>query len=83
MGIYPAQVTHRDMVRLLRSLGYEAAPQKGTSHQHWRLFDAAGRLLAKVTLDEHIEPYSGDLLKSMMRQMNLGKREFYKALAAL
>jgi hypothetical protein len=71
------------MVRLLKSFGYVAAPQNGTSHQHWRLFDGDGKLVSKVTLDEHIEPYSGDLLKSMMRQMNLGKTEFYAALAEL
>ncbi|MBS3896324.1 hypothetical protein [Silanimonas sp.] len=71
------------MVRLLKALGYTPDPQRATSHQHWRLLDSEGRLRCKVTLDEHLEPYAGDLLKNLMNQMKLSKREFHAALAAM
>lgn len=66
------------MKQILKNLGFEPRPQKGTSHQHWVRDDEKG--FFKVTLDCPKAPFSQDLISSMARQAGVSKNEFYAAL---
>lgn len=65
---------------VLKNLGFSARPQKGTSHEQWVKYDAAGKLLGKVTLDCPKAPFSQDLISFMARQAGVSKNDFYEAL---
>jgi len=71
------QLDCRDVKRLLRLLGFEAAPRTGTSHEK---FKGYGRGQARrVYVDCPKAPFSPDLIKSMASQAGVTVSEFYEA----
>ncbi len=74
-------VTHKEFKAVLKHLGFEPRPQKGTSHEQW-VFDD-GKTFLKVTLDEHNAPYHRRILKLMLNQAGLSKDRFFDLLDQL
>lgn len=62
---------------MLRSLGFEPKPRNGTSHEKWT---GNGRL---VVVDAHHSPYHRKLLKLMLDQAGISKRDFFRMLDEL
>lgn len=76
-GVFPPLKC--DSVKLiLRNLGFQPRPRKGTSHEQWVKIEN-GKLF-KVTVDCPKSPFSPDLIHSMARQAGVSKKEFYAAL---
>ena len=73
-------LTCKQVKQILKNLGFAARPQKGTSHEQWVKYDAAGNLIGKVTVDCPKAPFSQDLITFMARQAGVSKWNFYKAL---
>jgi|FLOH01.1.fsa_nt_gi predicted RNA binding protein YcfA (HicA-like mRNA interferase family) len=73
------RLEHKDVIKALRALGFDAQPKKGTSHQHWKFSDSEGTLLHKVTVDEPKSPFGPVLVKSMASQAGLSVKRFYEA----
>lgn len=73
---YP--LTCKDVKQILKSLGFNPRPQKGTSHEHWVRKDNRG--FFKVTVDCPKSPFTHDLISSMASQAGVSKKEFYAAL---
>jgi predicted RNA binding protein YcfA (HicA-like mRNA interferase family) len=71
-------LTCTEVKTILKNLGFEPRPQKGTSHEQW-VKDYGGKRY-KVTLDCPKEPFTQDLIRSMARQAGVSKRAFYAAL---
>ncbi|MBH1486529.1 type II toxin-antitoxin system HicA family toxin [Stenotrophomonas maltophilia] len=71
-------VTHREFTAVLKHLGFKPRPQNGTSHVHW--VKEAGGGIQKVTVDEHNSPYHRRMLKLMMAQAGLSKKDFFELL---
>lgn len=63
---------------ILRNLGFEPKPQKGTSHEQW-VKDYGGKR-HKVTVDCPKQPFTQDLIRSMAHQAGVSKSAFYAAL---
>ena len=63
---------------ILKNLGFEARPRKGTSHEQW-VKDYGGKRY-KVTVDCPKEPFTQDLIRYMARQAGVSKTKFYAAL---
>ncbi|OAI28477.1 MULTISPECIES: type II toxin-antitoxin system HicA family toxin [Methylomonas] len=63
---------------ILKKLGFEPQPQKGTSHEHWKKREN-GQLF-KVTVDCPKQPFSHDLIRYMARQAGVTVKQFYDAL---
>jgi len=63
---------------ILKILGFEPRPQRGTSHEHWVKRDN-GQFF-KVTVDCPKSPFSHDLIRSMARQAGINVNLFYAAL---
>jgi len=76
-----APLTHQDVIRGLKALGFLSRPKKSTSHQQWVRDDCVKgkNVRRKVTVDEHNSPYSNDLVKSMARQAGLSESQFRDA----
>lgn len=72
-------VDWREFEGILRKLGFELKRQDGTAHRHWEhpCFRGQRRL---VTVSQHHSPYARSLLKSMLKQAGLGKKEFMRCL---
>ena len=79
MSSHSPRLEHRDVIKALRALGFDAQPTRGTSHQHWKFFDNKGRLLYKVTVDKPKAPFGHILIKSMASQAGLSVSKFYDA----
>jgi predicted RNA binding protein YcfA (HicA-like mRNA interferase family) len=62
--------------KILRVLGFELRPLKGTGHEHW----VKEGPFRKVTLSAHNEPFDNFIVKSMSDQAGVSVREFYAAL---
>jgi predicted RNA binding protein YcfA (HicA-like mRNA interferase family) len=77
MGRRYRPLTCREVKTILKNLGFEPREQRG-SHQHW-VRDHRG-VRHKVTVDCPKEPFTGDLLRWMIRQAGVSKDEFYAAL---
>ena len=73
-------LTCKEVKQILKKLGFNARPQKGTSHEQWVKYDRDGKLLGKVTVDCPKAPFSQDLITFMARQAGISKAEFYNAL---
>lgn len=71
-------LTCKEVKTILRNLGFEPRPQKGTSHEQW-VKDTPGHRF-KVTVDCPKQPFGQDLITSMVRQAGVSKRDFYAAL---
>lgn len=78
MSSHNPPLTCKQVKKGLKKLGFEAHPQKGTSHEHWKRVDKKKGLL-KVTVDCPKAPFSHDLIRSMAAQAGISKRAFYKA----
>lgn len=76
-GVHPP-LTCKEVTQILRTLGFEPRPKKGTSHEQWVKDDADG--FFKVTVDCPKSPFSPDLISSMAKQAGVSKKEFYAAL---
>jgi predicted RNA binding protein YcfA (HicA-like mRNA interferase family) len=59
-------------------MGFEARPQKGTSHEQWVKTDNGN--FYKVTVDCPKSPFSQDLISSMAKQAGVNKKKFYSML---
>ena len=73
-------LTCKEVKRILKALGFNPRPIKGTSHEQWVKYSPEGRLLGKVTVDCPKSPFGPDLISSMAKQAGVSKREFYAAL---
>jgi len=65
-----------EVKKILKKLGFEERPQKGTSHQHY-ISDRGGKRY-KVTVDCPKAPFSVILMKSMIRQSGYSLKEWLK-----
>ena len=73
-------LTCKEVKQILKNLGFQPRPVKGTSHEHWVKYDGKGNLLGKVTVDCPKAPFSQDLISFMARQAGISKSDFYDAL---
>ena len=73
-------LTCKEVKHILKILGFNPRPQKGTSHEQWVKYDGEGRLLGKVTVDCPKAPFSQDLISFMAKQAGVNKYDFYDAL---
>lgn len=71
-------LTCKEVKAILKKLGFEPRPQKGTSHEQW--VKKTEHDFWKVTVDCPKEPFSQELIKSIASQAGLSKKEFYKLL---
>lgn len=78
MGWRWRPLEYREVKQILKNLGFEPRPRKGTSHEQWVKYSERG--LYKVTVDCPKAPFGPDLIKSMASQAGVSKREFYRAL---
>ncbi|MBE0399008.1 type II toxin-antitoxin system HicA family toxin [Halomonas sp. FME1] len=71
-------VTEREFVAVLKELGFKHKRTSG-SHEQWEhlLFNHKRRM---VSVDGHHAPFTKSLLKSMINQAGLSKKEFLKCL---
>lgn len=74
---YPP-LNYRDVVTILRNLGFTPRPGSGTSHEQWVRENPPP--FRKVTVDRPKSPFTGDLVAYMARQAGITKKEFYQAL---
>lgn len=77
MGRGERPVSDREFKKVLRYLGYSPLPRTGTSHEKWV---KDGRL---VVVDSHHQPYHRKLLKLMLAQAGISKRDFFALLDRL
>lgn len=63
---------------ILKILGFEPRPQKGTSHEHWVKRENGDFL--KVTVDYPKSPFGHDLIRYMARQAGISVNQFYAAI---
>lgn len=77
MGTKERPVGHKEMVALLKRLGFTPIRSTG-SHDRWEGFHAGQRRM--VTLDEHHSPYHRRLLADIRNQIGLSKAEFFDLL---
>lgn len=70
-------VTDREFKAVLKKLGFEPRARKSTSHEQWV------KGTRRVTVDAHHAPYHRMLLKLMLRQAGLSKRQFFRLLDEL
>jgi hypothetical protein len=66
--------------KILRALGFEPRPIKGTGHEHWDEHWVAENPFRKVTLSAHNEPFDDFIVSSMARQAGVSVKAFYQAL---
>lgn len=71
-------VTCKQVKSLLKNLGFEVKPRRGTSHEQWvhQCFNGKRRL---VTVDCPKQPFSHDLMKFMAAQAGCNARKFWEA----
>jgi len=69
----------REVLAILRSLGFLFKRQDGSHAQYERAADSTRRR-SVVTVDMGIREFGERLIKSMIRQSNHTKEEFYGAL---
>lgn len=75
MGKGERPVEDRQFKRVIRHLGFAPLPRTGTSHEKWRHED--GRM---VVVDAPKAPYHRRLLKLMLEQVGISKKDFFKLL---
>lgn len=63
--------------KILKALGFEPLPKKGTAHEQWVKREPSFR---KVTLSAHNEPFDDYLVGAMSRQAGVSVKAFYEAL---
>lgn len=73
-------VRHKDAEKALKKLGFTKLKQGSTSHEHWiKEFPGEKPAKRKVTLDKHNSPYCNPLLRQLINQTGVSKKEFYRA----
>ena len=70
---------YRDVITILKNLGFQPEPQGPTSHQTWMLKRENKNYAVTVMSHGNIE-FKRGTLQSMIRQSGFTKEEFYKAL---
>jgi predicted RNA binding protein YcfA (HicA-like mRNA interferase family) len=65
-------------VAIVSALGFRLNRQRG-SHAHWERPAGDGRKRCVVTIDMAITTFHENLIKSMIRQSNFTREEFYGA----
>lgn len=76
-GKYPP-LTCKEVKEILKKLGFESRPKKGTSHEQWVRKDPPP--FRKVTVDCPKAPFSQILIASMAKQAGVSKKDFYAAI---
>ena len=71
-------LTPDEVEAILRACGFEKKRQEG-SHAQWERAADGRRLRSIVTVDVPRAEVREDLMKSMIRQSNLTREEFYSA----
>ncbi len=74
MGTRERPVGHKEMVALLKRLGFVQVRSNG-SHEHWE--GAYGGKRRLVTLDEHHSPYHRGLLRDIRNQIGISRSDFW------
>ena len=74
---YPP-LTPSDVVEIVVALGFVKRGQVGSHAQYFRPADES-RKASLVTVDMHYKEFDDDLLKSMIRQSNFDRKQFYGA----
>jgi len=67
-----------EVVAILIRLGFSRKSSRG-SHVYFERVADGQRMRSVVTVDESIDEFSGDILRSMIRQSNFSPSEFYGA----
>jgi predicted RNA binding protein YcfA (HicA-like mRNA interferase family) len=67
-------LTYREVITVLKKLGFSFRNQEG-SHEQWV---REGDPFRKVTVDKPKAPFHGDLIKYMSLQAGVTKRKFYE-----
>jgi|SRR5208283_3751929 len=71
-------LTPDEVVAVLRARGFDKKRQDG-SHAQWERAADGRRLRSIVTVDVSKAEFREELMKSMIRQSNLTREEFYSA----
>jgi predicted RNA binding protein YcfA (HicA-like mRNA interferase family) len=71
-------LTPDEVQAILRARGFEKKRQDG-SHAQWERAAVGRRLRSVVTVDVSRSEFREELMKSMIRQSNLTREEFYSA----
>jgi predicted RNA binding protein YcfA (HicA-like mRNA interferase family) len=71
-------LTPDEVQAILRARGFEKKRQDG-SHAQWERLPDGRRTRSIVTVDVSRSEFCEDLMKSMIRQSNLTREEFYSA----
>lgn len=74
---YPP-LTPREVIEILKALGFGHARTEG-SHAHYERGSDKKRSRSIVTVDMAVTAFDDSLLKSMIRQSNFKRDEFYGA----
>jgi predicted RNA binding protein YcfA (HicA-like mRNA interferase family) len=81
MGSRYPLLDRKQFEAILKKLGFEIKRQKGTSHAQWEGYTKGKRRIVTVDhLKSATEKYGLNLLKKMIDQTGLSKKEFYKHL---
>lgn len=78
MGKGERPVEDSEFKRVLKHLGFAPKPRTGTSHEKWCHPD--GRM---VIVDEPKAPYHRKLLRLMLNQAGISKKDFFRLLDKL
>ena len=78
MGKRYPPLDRRQVEGILKHLGFYPKRQKGTSHAQWEGYIKGQRRIVTVDhLKSKTEKYGHRLIKKMIEQSGLSKREFY------
>lgn len=67
--------------KVLAYLDFSCREKKGSSHEQW--VKGKGREFCRVTVDSHHSPYHRNLLKVMLHQAGISKKDFFAILDKL
>ena len=75
-------VEAKEFISVLKKLGFTQKKARSTAHEQWEhtMFHGQRRV---VTVDAHIAPFTRSLLRSMIGQAGLTKKEFFRCLENL
>lgn len=71
---------YREIITILKNLGFTQEPGTGSSHQTWTLKRNDKNFAVTVAFHGTNSEFRPGTLSSMIRQSGFSKREFYKAL---
>ena len=80
MGFRNPELTPAKVRKLLKNAGFQKVRQEG-SHEQWEgTISDQRRIVTVDSLGSKSETYGKTLIKSMIRQSGLSKKEFYEKL---